>query len=97
MGISMEDLISFADDTALTYSSRNWVKSEFAMEKNLTGLKLCFAKNHMLLSASKTNVVNFSLKQTDQFFYEVKYKCLNCMNLSSESKLSSSFIKKLKS
>lgn len=73
-------LTSFADDTALCYSERDWQSVQHAMNGDLEALKWWFTVNRLLLSAEKTKYINFSLIKPFNFTDPIKFKCTLCLS-----------------
>lgn len=72
-------LTSFADDTALCYTEKNWDLVQSSMISDLEALQWWFTANHLVLNAEKTKYINFSLRKNINFVNTIKYKCTECI------------------
>lgn len=72
-------ITSFADDTALSYVGKTWDDISVKINLDLEAIQWWFYTNKMVLSASKTNYVNFSLRCDVIFNNRIVYKCPRCI------------------
>lgn len=69
---------SFADDTALAYSANSINELQMMLQSDLSNLRLWFDGNKIVLNASKTNFINFSLSTVFEFSVPLKYHEIDC-------------------
>ncbi len=71
------NLVAFADDTALFYSSHDLEQLRLNMQEDLKLLRLWFTKNYMVISP-KTKYIIFGISQDRAFAQALKYHRLSC-------------------
>lgn len=71
------NLVAFADDIALFYSSTTLKQLRKDMQEDINLLRLWFTKNYMVMSP-KTKYIIFNLSRDIAFSKELKYHSLDC-------------------
>uniref|UniRef100_A0A1B6F9W8 Reverse transcriptase domain-containing protein n=1 Tax=Cuerna arida TaxID=1464854 RepID=A0A1B6F9W8_9HEMI len=68
-------VISFADDTALSYTGDTWEEVSTKMNEDLLSIQWWFCQNNMMLSVEKTKYINFMLRGSNRMENKVVLKC----------------------
>lgn len=76
-GRFLGSLTCFADDTALSYSAKNYFLLEKQMQHDMNRLKHWFVESKMILSV-KTKLIRFSLRNRNNAL-DVYFKCSSCL------------------